>query len=361
MARPKRGPWRRGTKGAWYTTVGRKLVWVADKSATYEEAFQKFCEQHGGQPTERPEHLKIAALFARFLAWCKTHRAETTYAFYHRYLNSFLAFVPVKRVADLLPRHVENWIDREHDECSDTTKNDLMKGVNRAINWGIKKRYLKFNPLVGMEKPSRRPREVVLTQDQFRTMIGFVKDEEFRDYLEFLWQTGCRAMEVRIIEARHVDGSVVTLAASEAKGKRRPRTIYLNDVALAIVKRRCKLFPTGPIFRDTKGRPWTANTVRLRFKRRTKTKKGEKIYGLSVKMGIPGLCATTLRHSWATNALKNKTDVATASILMGHSDPATLLRNYQHLAKDQEFLQNAAKVIPISVPVPLDTGVVAPA
>jgi integrase len=168
-----------------------------------------------------------------------------------------------------------------------------MKGVNRATNWGIKKRYIKYNPLVGMEKLTRRRREIVLTQEQFRQMVALVKDEEFRDYLEFMWQTGCRAMEVRIIEAKHVDGAVVNLAASEAKGKRRPRYIYMNDVALAIVKRRCKQFPTGTIFGDTLGRPWTANPVRLRFKRRTKMKKGEKIYGLAVKMGILGLCATS--------------------------------------------------------------------
>jgi hypothetical protein len=94
MARSQKGPWRRGTKGPWYTTVGRKLVQIADKSATYEEAFQQFCEQHGGQTTERADHLKIEALFTRFLAWCKSHRADATYAFYHRYLNSFLASFP---------------------------------------------------------------------------------------------------------------------------------------------------------------------------------------------------------------------------------------------------------------------------
>jgi integrase len=233
-----------------------------------------------------------------------------------------------------------------------------MKAVSRAINWGIKKRYLTFNPLVGMEKPSRRPREVVLTQEQFRKLVSLVPDTEFRDYLEFMWQTGCRAMEVRIIEASHVDGSVVTLAASEAKGKKRQRYIYLNTVALGIVQRRCKAHPRGPIFRDTKGQPWTANTVLLRFKRRTP--KG-KLLGLAAKMGIPGLCATTLRHSWATNALKAGTGAATASILMGHSDPATLLRNYQHLAQDQDFLKQAASAIPISVPVPVDIGPVVPA
>jgi integrase len=352
MARPRKGPWRRGEKGHWYTTIGREIIKLADKSKSYEDAFDEYIKLLSCRENVRPDQLTINALFYRFLDWCEQHRSETTYNFYKRYLGSFEAFIRVRRVADLLPRHVEDWIDRRHDDCSDTTKNDLMKAVNRAINWGIEKRYLKHNPLAGMKRPSRSPRELVLTQDQFRQMLVYVEDQEFRDYLEFLWQTGCRAMEIRIIEARHFDGEMITLPRSKAKGKRHARHIYLNPVALEIVKRRCEQFSSGPIFRNPSGKPWTANNVRRRFK----SKKGDKLFGLAIKMDMEGLCATTLRHSWATHALKSGTDSTTASILMGHQDPATLMRNYQHLAKDQEYLKSAVKAIPISVPLPVDTA-----
>jgi hypothetical protein len=172
MARPRKGPWRRGEKGHWYTTIGRENIKLADKSKSYEEAFDEYIKLLSCRENVRPDQLTINALFYRFLDWCEQHRSETTYNFYKRYLGSFEAFIRVRRVADLLPRHVEDWIDRRHDDCSDTTKNDLMKAVNRAINWGIEKRYLKHNPLAGMKRPSRSPRELVLTQAQFRQMIS---------------------------------------------------------------------------------------------------------------------------------------------------------------------------------------------
>ena len=53
-------------------------------------------------------------------------------------------------------------------------------------------------------------------------------------------------------------------------------------------------------------------------------------------------CAYHLRHTYATEALKHL-DPITISVLMGHSDPTTLARTYQHLAKDPVHMLAVAK------------------
>ena len=172
--------------------------------------------------------------------------------------------------------------------------------------------------------------------------------------LTFIWETGCRPQEIRVIEWRHRDGDKIILELTNSKGKKYNRVIYLNEAARAIFDRLSKR--TGPIFRNSKGKPWTANSVRCRFKT------------LKRKMKMPDLCATTLRHSWATNSLKNGMDSTTASILMGHRDPSTLIRNYQHLTKDHEYLAKAAEaarkgaaVLPLTPASPIDSSRVAQA
>ena len=45
-----------------------------------------------------------------------------------------------------------------------------------------------------------------------------------------------------------------------------------------------------------------------------------------------------LRHVWAMRALESGLDVLTVAILMGHSDPSTLARVYQHLSHSPEHL-----------------------
>ncbi len=50
-----------------------------------------------------------------------------------------------------------------------------------------------------------------------------------------------------------------------------------------------------------------------------------------------------LRHSWATNALKKGVDALTVAILMGHEDPSTLAKVYQHLSLNPEHLLEQAR------------------
>ena len=60
---------------------------------------------------------------------------------------------------------------------------------------------------------------------------------------------------------------------------------------------------------------------------------------------IPRYSLYALRHAWATRALQSGLDGLTVAILMGHSDPSTLARVYQHLSHNPEhLLAQAAKV-----------------
>ena len=50
-----------------------------------------------------------------------------------------------------------------------------------------------------------------------------------------------------------------------------------------------------------------------------------------------------LRHSWANNALKKGVDALTVAILMGHEDPSTLSKVYQHLSLNPAHMLTQAK------------------
>ena len=50
-----------------------------------------------------------------------------------------------------------------------------------------------------------------------------------------------------------------------------------------------------------------------------------------------------LRHSWATHALERGVDALTVAVLMGHRDPSTLAKVYQHLGQNPEYLLQQAR------------------
>ncbi len=94
MARRRKGPWRR--KGEtkdnhWYTTIGKQTLKVADGSATYQQAYDKYVQLLADNGEVEPEQLTVKNLVKRFLNWVKLNRSPNTYSFYERYLNSFVA------------------------------------------------------------------------------------------------------------------------------------------------------------------------------------------------------------------------------------------------------------------------------
>ncbi len=55
-----------------------------------------------------------------------------------------------------------------------------------------------------------------------------------------------------------------------------------------------------------------------------------------------------LRHSWATRALESGLDGLTVAVLMGHADPSTLAKVYQHLGHNPQHMLAETKRVSCS-------------
>jgi integrase len=329
MARRRTGPWLRKQDNCYYTTINRTAVKLGSADEPWEKIEQRYAEELA--KTEKPSRWTVVALVDRFLEHSKRKNSPDTYEWYKGRLDSFKASIDSRlKVTALDPDTVTQWVEACFGTCSDSTRANAIRCVVRVMNWGLKTRKIKFNPILGIERPTPEGREVVIDFDQFIELLTHVKDKQFQDVLTFLWLTGCRPQEFRVIEARHISGKVITLDRRQSKGKKYRRKIWLNTEAHEIVARLSRQNQIGPIFRNTKGKPWRRNQLASRF------------YRLREKMNIDGLCAYTLRHSYATRMLKAGVDSVKLGILMGHKDPSMVARIYQHLTKDDEHMLSVA-------------------
>lgn len=110
--RKRKGPWRRSIDNCWYTTVDRKSVKVAPATASYDEAFQAYCDLHAvREPVVAGPQLTVSQLFDQFLEWCQQNRSANTYRWYGNYIKSFHQHHGAAlRVRDLRPYHVDAWL-----------------------------------------------------------------------------------------------------------------------------------------------------------------------------------------------------------------------------------------------------------
>ena len=123
---------------------------------------------------------------------------------------------------------------------------------------------------------------------------------------------------------------LVIFPADESKGEREPRVIYLVPEAKAILDKLAQDRGSGPLFRNSHGRPWTKDSIKCRLSR------------ISEKVGFR-VIAYGARHSWATKALsEGGVDPISVAHLMGHSDPTMVSRVYSHLSKNPQFLRQQA-------------------
>lgn len=259
------------------------------------------------------------------------------------------------------------------------------------MKWALRQGYIERDPLELLEVPSGERREVYVPPEEFERLLTFVTDQNFKDLLITTYTTGCRPQESLRVQTRHIEleNRRWVFQPKEAKGKRDPRIVYLSDEALEITRRRLRCDdPNSSLFANSKGASWTTEAVNCAFDRLQERMGRAAIKSLGIDASddevqafIPKLCPTkrekgkirekrpaelryeaveklrgrlrrkhatryslyALRHSWATNALKQGLDTLTVAILMGHRDPSTLARVYQHLGQNPEHMQEQAR------------------
>lgn len=146
-----------------------------------------------------------------------------------------------------------------------------------------------------------------------------------RDAVKFMWHTGCRPQELRIIEARWISGPVITIPKEFAKGKRKVRVIPLNPMARRIAARLAQQHPHGPIFRNERGVPFRKDGLAQSLRRACK------------RAGLKSLCPYAFRHGNITRLLERGVDIATVAAISGNS-PRMVADWYNHVGNNHQRL-----------------------
>jgi integrase len=331
----------------------------------------------------------VAGVLDKYLDWCLKNRARRTYDWYKDNIQSFLDSLPdaaTMTVRSLKPFHVIEWAD-SHADWSSTTRRGAIVAIQRPFNWAAELGYIDASPIKRIRKPPAQRRDNPITPADFTELLAKVKQgDPFRDLLNFAWHTGCRPQEARHVEARHVnlDGECVVIPSEEAKGKRRPRIIYLNAPALEIVRRLVQDHPQGKLFRNANGNPWKRFAIACRFDRlrlafgreklrergispeplprfnrhryedkaqlsaarqehQKRLRARRKQLSMLARQHSNSFAAYDLRHGFCQRMLENGANHLAVAELMGHTNGQMVSQVYSHMNRANGHLKDTLK------------------
>lgn len=368
-------PWYRKDRSAWFVTIkGVRHNLGKNK----KEAFTKFHALMNAPETPPVSLQSFVAVADAFLDWVHKNQAKLTFEWYRFRIERFCRRYPDLNANDLRPYHVQQWVD-SYEVLGRNSRRNHMRAIKRCMRWAQEQGYVDRNMISHLKMPGAVSREVSISRIEFEYLCSFIVDSNFLMLCQTAFDTGCRPQEIVAVEARHFDeeNSRWIFPTGEAKGKKKPRIVYLSPASLVVTKTLAKRYPSGPLFRNSIGSKWTKNSVNCAFSRlqcrmgRAKIAiseaspsewineqlillNGNDVFDRESKSNIaklknrllreqaPRYSLYAFRHSWATRALQSGVDALTVAVLMGHNDPSTLSRVYQHIAHSPEYMSQQA-------------------
>ena len=305
-----RRPFLKKLRNCWYVHhAGKQVNLGPDRDA----AFAKWRDMQA--PSN--EH-RASTMVQKFL---DRPRKDSTQRFYKSHLNLFTRHIGTLRVCDLRAFYLTELLDK----YDGNYRHNIARCVKCCFKWLEDNEHIASSPFKRVPTPpaASRSDEAYIEPERWRAIIGSVIDDDLRDILIFLKETGCRPQEARRLEARHLKDDVAVFPKEESKGGRVRRVIHLTDRSMVICHRLALKHPAGPLFRN-QGKPWTNKA-------------------LCNACHPLGFTPYWLRHSFVTDAIVNGIDLVTLSVLLGHSGVGTLSRVYQHVQRCAPHLQTAVK------------------
>jgi len=349
----KRKDGRYETRATLNTRTGRRRV--SFYGATAEEAnnkkFQALAEQSQGILFSDPGRLTVGEYLQSWLI--DTARYQVSEGSFERYertcRNHLVPFFGRLRLRELTAAHVRAFKARKIEESLNPNTVGVMQGVlSTALNQAVDDGLIPSNPASRVKKAATREHSPMrsLSQEEASRLLEAAVGTRDEAMLTLALRTGMRQGELAALRwedvnligkpsinvRRSADTRTKTRVSTTKTGKERkihvgPRTV--EDLKAHRAKQREERMAatswTDPslVFPNTKGK------IRRR---------GSVMRSLRQFLGEAGLPTKIrfhdLRHTAGTLALQQGVPLHTVSRMLGHADPAMMLRRYAHVLDD---------------------------
>ncbi len=278
-------------------------------------------------------------------------RSIKTVENYDRYIKRFLQFAEVtnpKDITEEVLRKYRLWLNRQlnnkkvvglQETLSKKTQNYYLIALRMFLKYLLRRKVESLSPdQIDLAKVSQRDLDLI-NEDELKRLINAPKGDntkELRDraMMELLFSTGLRVSELCSLNRDSVDMARDEFSIRGKGGK--VRVVFVSDDAKEILKSYLGKR------QDTEDAMFVQLGGKMSDSRRLTSRSVERIIAFyACKAGISKkVTPHIIRHSFATDLLRNGADIRSVQVMLGHSNISTT-QIYTHVT-DKE-LRNVHK------------------
>ena len=265
--------------------------------------------------------MDIVRLKTDFLEYLKIqkNRSPKTVENYDHYISRILKFLQAKSPSDLTEEGIRKFrIDLNRQPIKKITQNYHIIALRAFLKY-LAKRDIKALAPEKLELAKQEDREVTFLEEvELERFLKSPEEPRDRAILETLFSTGLRVSELISLKRDEVD---LERGEFSVRGKgSKVRVVFLSDTAKAAIK----IYLDNRVDVEPALFPMTVRTVQ------------RIVHKYAIKAGIIGkkVSPHSLRHSYATDLLRNGADIRSVQAMLGHAS-VTTTQIYTHVTDKQ--------------------------
>jgi integrase/recombinase XerD len=279
--------------------------------------------------------LQVMALASRFLKEQEVLLKPDRFKHLDNYVSAFSAALGEKPCSAITKGTVVAWVNKK-ESWGDYAKRDAIASVKQMFKWGLAEKHISDNPVATLVNPKPEPRDRVMSDAEHAWLIAAARcqKENGKEFALVLMASRCgvRPQQIREVTGANVVGCTWVFKKHKTRGKtKKPLVVFLPPCLATLTRMLVRKYPTGPLFRQESGRPWSKDTIARRLLR------------LRRKLGISDdVIMYAYRHTYATNAMMAGLSTAEVATLLGHTDTRMVTEVYGHLDQNNQHMLGAA-------------------
>jgi integrase len=384
-------------RGDWTDASGNRVrrILGADKDTAQRllaEAVRTRDRIKAGLASELGQDALLTTLAAEYLGELATRTTSKHVETVRHQLEILPGILHARQVRDLRPEHYERYRQRMlKAKAANATVNTSLAALGGMLNWAVATRRIAENPLAslkalptGRAHQKRPKRALTETEAEAFLRAAYAADEvaarrraailtisgmtQGKSYaarsrpdripqgplLRFLLETGVRWNEARQVRWADLDVVACRLTLRPATTKnRKGRTLPIKPSLASELGGLPELYHRAlgraprredPVFLTARGKPWPQDTCRIRriLEPIWKAAGIERVNEEAERVDVH-----SLRHTCATRLARAAVPMAMLQKFLGHQDPRTSQRYYDHL--QVEDLEDALKLVPETI------------